>query len=354
MASRLKKYAAACLAASLATAPVCASTMYVAENEQVGEIIETMPEVTPEEGEEEAPEVIPEEGEEEAPEVIPEESEEEVPEVTPELKPEVDGVVTPELDAEGNEVVIVEEFVAEEAKNTNLPFNTLVSCQVSQQNSKNRYILNLRQPGRVEISVMAYMKYGRVRLYSQDGSQITNFRLTGGSSTSPISKTNYYDLEAGTYYIDLERDGVDGQYQMKVGHTSVEVNEQEPNNGTVIAQLIEPNGEWIKGFISETDSLDVFKVELAEAGRLSLNMASSLERSYFRLGDANRKYILNEYLYYGSNENPAYCSKYLDLEAGTYYIYIDQDTGTGKYQFNLEFEAANSDDIEPNNGTVTA
>lgn len=256
---------------------------------------------------------------------------------------------------EVEEVAVEIQDDAAEQSSMNLAFNTVVTCQVTGSSPKKRYIINLNQPGRIDLNIMSYMKYGKVKIFTQDGTQLANLGISGGSSTSPKSETYYYDLEAGKYYIDLERDSVDGQYIMKVGHTPVEYNEQEPNNGTIISQLVQTDGSFIHGFISQTDNVDVFRVELSEAGRLYTDIVSCVGDVYFRIGDANRNYYFSQNLYYGSNENPKYLSKYLDLEAGTYYIYVDgAGNKTGKYQFNLKFDPAQSDDVEPNNGIVQA
>ena len=260
-----------------------------------------------------------------------------------------------EIEEIAEEDVIVEEFVADEMENMNLPFNTVATCYVSQSNREQRYVINVSQVSRVEINVAAYMQYGMMKLYAQDGTQLDSNTLNGGSTNSPKNQTYYYTLEPGVYYIDLLRDGRDGQYQVMVGCTAIESNEQESNNGTLIAQVVQADGGVIKGTISETDGVDVYRVDLPKSGRLSLNVESCIYESYFRLGDANRNYIINKYMYYGRNDNPVYYNTYADLEAGSYYIYIDKYSGyTGRYQFKLGFEAANSDDMEPNNGSLMA
>jgi hypothetical protein len=169
-----------------------------------------------------------------------------------------------------------------------------------------------------------------VRWYDANGNQIKS-----NSSNYSSKFEEYMDLEAGTYYIGMEQysSSYTGTYDMRGDFTAAGNNEHEPNETRATAQLL-TSGQNVKGFISYQDSTDMYRYVLTEAGRLTVSVSngSGLSYVYVRWYDANGNQIKSNSSNYSSK-----FEEYMDLEAGTYYIGMEQYSSyTGTYSLTIQ------------------
>lgn len=84
----------------------------------------------------------------------------------------------------------------------------------------------------------------------------------------------------------------------------------------------------ISGQITSEDKYDLFRVDIAESGRMSVNIHSDITEIHFSLYNSYDSYSMSgEYLQKGDN------TYVYDLTAGTYYLCFERYTGTGTYSF---------------------
>ncbi|GHV72194.1 hypothetical protein FACS1894201_00100 [Bacteroidia bacterium] len=203
----------------------------------------------------------------------------------------------------------------------------------SYQDNSDMYRYVLTQPGRftvkVERGTMAnYVP--AVQWLDSIGSQIES----SGSYNS--SYNTAMDLEAGTYYIKLNK-YYTGTYTLTGTFTAAGNNETEPNSIRPEAQSL-TFGQTVKGFLSYQDNIDMYKYVLTEPGRFTLKVERGTMGNYVpvvRWLESDGSLITSSGSY-----NSSY-NGYKDLEAGIYYIELNKYY-TGTYTLTGTIRYANA------------
>jgi hypothetical protein len=152
------------------------------------------------------------------------------------------------------------------------------------------------------------------------------------------------DLQAGTYYIVIERWTGYGTYHFFTEFQEKSMLDPANNHIADSAETISL-GETAQGTLgysswdgeySYTDTADWYVMNVPQDGRYKWSMNTSASGGYhFQLYNASRtSRIRNDYI--GSRPQAAYHN--FDLAAGTYYICVSRWTGYGPYSFNLGTE----------------
>ena len=253
--------------------------------------------------------------------------------------------------------ICVDYYTSEvEPNNTRANAQVLVSGltvrgEITSTDTIDIYRYNLTQAGRLTMNVTrGTLDYPfQVRWLSTDGTQIK-------IDTYIYSYDSYMDLEIGTYYLEITNTpyNASGTYSLRGDFIAAGNNETEPNNTITTAQLL-TLGQTVKGFISHQDGIDVYRYNLTQAGRLTLNISlgsyasGGLYDAYERWYNAGGTQIKSINRYDGSFDD------YMDLEAGTYYIEITPYSSyTGTYSLRGNFIVAGNNETEPNNDRATA
>jgi len=233
---------------------------------------------------------------------------------------------------------------------TILPFSvTLSDRQITTANATHRYAVVLGQQGTLTLSLTSS---GGTTALPNNGADVKWYNAGNtqlGTTTAVVfpyeeSKT----LAAGIYYIEIigrTGSGNTGLYNIRVDYYT---NEVEPNNTIANAQVL-IYGLTVKGSITSSDTIDMFKYVLAEPGRFTVqaefgsNGSNGLSRGNVKWYDANGNEIESSTYNYSYNG-------YMDLEIGTYYIGITPyyNGGTGIYTLRGDFTAAGNNEAEPN------
>lgn len=246
---------------------------------------------------------------------------------------------------------------------TLLPFDQTSTSLLTPENPKAIYILDLKEPGKLSTTIRSYFPYAEFQILDENGTPIVSDSMYSGTSNTPETKIHSTHLEKGLYTIHFSssrswQEGVSSKkFTVLPEFTPTKNNEVEPNDGTELAELLPLDNQPIRGLISWSEKDDYFKIELKEAGKVSFDYNAYFKSSSITLLDKNGNSIFNESLYNGKEFTPEKYSNSTYLEAGTYYFKISKypwGNITGIYTLQASFQAASTDDVEPNNGTEIA
>ena len=233
-----------------------------------------------------------------------------------------------------------------------LEFDTTVTGSITESNDYDQYTITLPHSGKLSIRLTSRIYSVQLKWYDANLNEIRDTeRIEYGSEISPRVHEDSIDLEAGTYIIRILKRGTNiGSYDLLAEYAAANNNEIEPNNTPEQAQPLEFDRS-VRGFISNQDSDDYYKVTLTEAGRLSLRLTSRIRTVQLRWVDSVlREMRAHSWIEYGSESAPKVHTESMDLEAGTYYIRVHKSgENTGTYDLVLSFEVARNNEIEPNN-----
>lgn len=190
--------------------------------------------------------------------------------------------------------------------------------------------------GTVTYTFQSYAADGRLDLKDVDLVDTYSHVSADGSTTNPSTSEESTNLEAGTYYLKARHSWDDGwtwtgTYRLKVSFTPANNTEKEPNNSFDTAMVLQKN-QLIKGFISETDSLDFYKITVSKAQTIQVIYNFST-RFYFSVWNSDLIAVEGgdeDDYESGTHEWECY------LQPGTYYLkvrswYSDTGTYTIKY-----------------------
>lgn len=239
--------------------------------------------------------------------------------------------------------------------NQSLELGKKVTGEITEVVKSETYEIQIGKPSLVSIELSSYIYDMKISFLDSNGKQITNNYVSYGSPANPQKWFKEEYLEAGTYYIKVDKTGnYTGKYEIEVHAEATNNNEPEPNNGTVEAAPLTFD-QQVTGLISWNDDLDTYKVTLDEPGKLSIDFSSYMYDTRLSLEDDKGQEIKGSYIYSGSATDPKKWSYSEYLEAGTYYIKIKKSSNyTGKYDIKVRFMATKNYELEPNNGTVQA
>lgn len=232
-----------------------------------------------------------------------------------------------------------------------ITLGTAVTGEITKDEKEDLYKLVLPSAGKLTLNGSSEAFLAELILSDEQGNKAIDLSISGGSVGNPEAANKSIDLEPGTYYIKMCRLlDYTGKYTLKADFKAANNNDVEPNNRVDDAQKIDLNESALMGYITWNDKVDIYKVKLEGAGKISLNILSNFDSNKVTVFDSYGNTFVNDYLYYGTESNPKNYYKNLDLEEGIYYIKVDPDYGyTGKYSIKVNYKAANNNESEPNN-----
>lgn len=235
---------------------------------------------------------------------------------------------------------------------TLFPLDSTITGSLEKTETDDVYQIQLDKPGRITLTAKSYLYGMNVRVLDQEGmTEFYSKNIWYGTEAEPKQAENSLDLEAGVYFIKIKKlDDYTGNYQLKVSFQSANNQDVEANNTPSTAQPLTLNAKPIKGFLSEQDGIDYYKIQLLKPGRINVTSKSyQYGMNVMLLSDDEVTDIDSDNLWYGTLEEPKSLTQTADLEAGTYYIKIKSlDSYTGTYDINVSYLAMNNQDVEPN------
>ena len=246
---------------------------------------------------------------------------------------------------------------AKAADRGTLALGTTVSGSITEGNDYDQYTIVLTQPGKLTVRLTSRINEVQLKWINSELQEIrANNDVRYGSESSPKIYEDSMDLEAGTYYIRVNKDGSStGTYDLVTSFSAAGNNEMEPNNTSGQAQLLSIN-QAVTGYISYQDDDDFYKIVLVQPGKLSVRLTSRINEVQIKWINSELQEIrTNNDVRYGSEESPKIYEDTMDLEAGTYYIRVNKDgNSTGTYDLIASFRAAGNNETEPNNTPAQA
>ncbi len=215
------------------------------------------------------------------------------------------------------------------------------------------YLISIPTDGSFEFRIMSYtgksISYG---LYNADMSK--NFLtgcgnyVSGGTATSPVTKSIVSPVSAGTYYLKISTDGVgtddnnkpiQGRYLLFGGFTTYGATDagaysyDQPLGYAIGSEVI--------GALTVTDTEDWFKFT-CNGGKYNFNVMNYGKSSLsFQISnyDLSKSLLSSSVGSMGEGDTSprVYSKEDFQLEAGTYYIKFTG--GNGKYKFTLSGKA---------------
>lgn len=217
------------------------------------------------------------------------------------------------------------------------------------------YEFTTKASGLVSIKVKLLL-YGNVYLKDADNKTIVSWSNQHGSESNPKTLEASRYLEAGTYSIVVSgsSSSSSGKYELEANIEDTKNNEIEPNNTFAKAQELSFN-KTVRGLISWSDSMDIFKVTLSNAGLLEISNMFMLYGSMYLL-DSDGNQIDSQTRVNASTSSPITKKISHYLEKGTYYIKVTgaNSSSRGLYELSAKFTKTNNNEKETNNSLEKA
>lgn len=216
------------------------------------------------------------------------------------------------------------------------------------------YTLTLKESGKLSLDFTSFGDDVEFKLIDDQDNHIMDEQLRSDGKT-PAKEVVSYHLEPRNYRFsvkDTSYTGRTGGYTIVSSFKPSASQDVEPNNGTSEAQFL-PFNQKVRGYLTEQDEQDVYRVVLPRSGRLMLDMSSyARDGVSVEMSDTYNNQVWSQYLR-SSELTPKREVKTNYLEAGTYYLSFSE-SGTGIYELKATFEATGNNELEPNNGVVEA
>ena len=251
----------------------------------------------------------------------------------------------------------------------NINIGSTVNDSITETVSARVYKFSLPSAGRLGIDITSYMQYYTIQIFDATGSQVWYTYEKEWNGNLKYRQDAYnIDLIAGSYYIKITANynfswtsNATGNYSFKTGFQSANETFAEPNNDFVTADSIYL-GQIVNGQIAVNDSKDLYKFQLASAGRLQIDMTSYMRYYTIQIFDATGSEVWYTYeKEWNKNLKYRQDAYNIDLIAGSYYIRVTANYNfswtsneTGNYSFKTGFQSANETFAEPNNDFTTA
>jgi hypothetical protein len=241
-----------------------------------------------------------------------------------------------------------------------LQYNTLTEGAITATTPVVTYRLEVPSAGRVTINLTRPATGGfpnngaDVRWLNENRTQL----MTNGVGTGTF--TRFMDLEAGTYFIEVVRRSTNtGSFFITAGFDSAENDARAINNTIANAEPLS-FAEQRVGFISYQNGVDIYKIELAQPGRVRVNLTrpavGGLQTSGAGFGANVRWLDVNGIQIATNGIGSGNFTRFMDLEAGTYFVEVSRNTisSTGRYFLVADFTASGRTAGSPINTITTA
>lgn len=203
--------------------------------------------------------------------------------------------------------------------------NSWISGEISQENEVDYYQIRIYSAGWLTVD---YQGLSVKNSYAQ----IWNYDLTkkycelgayNSSATSPSNKSEILALEPGTYVVKVEGlySSNTGDYRIKASFKPANNNENSNNNTFTTAQKLNLN-QSVRGFISEDDKADFYKIQLNSTKTIRMIFTSYISSAYIQLWNSDYIEVEEQGVYNASEDAPKTYVYEKKLTPGTYYIKI--------------------------------
>ena len=230
---------------------------------------------------------------------------------------------------------------------TPINLNTEYSDTITDLAPVDYFVLELPQSGRLDVQITTHIYKTNFALLDVNGYTVwEKTNQTWNSATHEYNLDENVDLTSGIYYFVVRQySDATGAYSFKLSFTGAGESFPETtggvNNDTDCASMITA-GTTYHGQIANNDTVDYYKFELSQSGRMSLGLTALIYKTDYALYDANGYTLWEKTNQTWDKVTNIYnLEDDFDLTAGTYYFAVRQYSGTGNYNFKLTYTAAN-------------
>lgn len=225
-----------------------------------------------------------------------------------------------------------------------------VTSNIIELDPEDTHLFELKESGTVSISINSSVPYFTLGVYNAAGDKIWNedAKCNGKVYTKEL------ELTSGSYFLNVS------VYNKKYGAYNLMVNfkpsgesnfeNQGGSNNTIVDAVnyvLEVNKSYVS-HLALNDYDDYFKIELPNAGTISLDIESSVATARAEFFDGNSsKAWTQDVKFEGGKYNTD-----VSLNAGTYYFHLQRIGGNyGAFKFSFKFESANEYSVEAVGGS---
>ncbi|MDF1487708.1 hypothetical protein [Tessaracoccus caeni] len=218
---------------------------------------------------------------------------------------------------------------------------TTVNDSITESDKTDFFRFTLTDAGKVDLTLNASISRLYLKWYDANGKQLFSDLRSWNDTTKKLSHTEQKYLNAGTYYIAIEKYGNGtGTYDLSVTATSSGESFKEAQTGSdnSIDQANQISLDTTyKGQISSVyDNVDFFQFTIADAGKVDLSLNAGVGALYLRWYDTAGKQLEAHYRYADGTTKKIVHTEQKYLNAGTYYIAIEKyGNGTGTYDLSV-------------------
>jgi hypothetical protein len=237
-----------------------------------------------------------------------------------------------------------------------LQYNTLTEGALTTTTPTVTYRLEVPSAGRVRISLTRPVEGGfpnnqaDVRWLNATNAQLVTDRVGTGNFG------RFLDLEAGTYFIEVVRRGTNtGRFFIAADFTCAENHTRAVNNTIANAEPLSFAQQRI-GFLSHQNRVDIYRIELSQSGRVTVNLTRPVVNG-FPNSRADVRWMNDNGIQIAIDQvGSGAFTRFLDLEAGTYFIEVSRRniTDTGRYFLTANFATSGRTASSPISTIATA
>ena len=221
------------------------------------------------------------------------------------------------------------------ASATSINVGSSYSGELTSESTKDYYKFTLASSGTVNIKVTTTMSRTYYYLYDSNNNKIWGDRYSNGLDQK-------VELTAGTYYFYVAKSDSLGSYSFSISFSSANESNAESVGSTFNTIESAPSislGNTYNGQLAINDTTDYYKFTLSESGRLSLDVTTTMARTYYYIYNSSNVKVWGDRYGNGLDQD-------VDLVAGTYYFYVSKYDNTGNYSFKLSFATASESNAE--------
>lgn len=208
--------------------------------------------------------------------------------------------------------------------------------QLAKNDHADYYRFTLASSGNVDIHILrniSHMYTTRFTILDSLG------KILWESNPYEDTTNDKIDLTKGAYYFYVENGYDTGNYEFRLKFTSAKESFAETgdgnNNSMGEADNINLNVVY-RGQIARNDKKDFYKFTMAAAGTVRFSATSWMENSTYTVYNAAGREVWSDSYHYKDDKTGSnYLSKNLSLKAGTYYLYVGDDSHTGNYSIKV-------------------
>ena len=221
--------------------------------------------------------------------------------------------------------------------------NAWISGEISQKGEIDYYQVNLSSDGWLTVDYQGLsVKDSYIEIWNYDLTKCYREKnVYGSSSISPKNHTERLALERGSYIVKIygyQYGNYVGDYRVKASFKPANNNESSNNDSFATAQKLNLK-QTVKGFISEDNRLDFYKIQLNSTKTVRFIFTSYIYSSNIELWDSDYIQLDEKDVDYASEDAPKTYVYEKKLTPGIYYVKIrpyKYGNYTGRY--NLKYE----------------